>query len=333
MAENVNSLADQGFYRHAPSIWIRQPVPSVPFSSISTENEKHTRLLPSLLLLFSWTGASLRHVAKYTAWYASVFPDAPIMLITSTLRDLTFRSKAHKQAVLAPAVSYITSHSLDTNGIHIHSFSDGGSHKATQLAAAYLSTTGNHFPLSSMCLDSTPSAPRIHRTAHAFSLSLPPRIPFIRILGRLFAYLVLSCIWCFYIILGPDLNIITQLRQSLLLDCDQGAGDNQLLREQGKTESKITMKTAAARRRCYLYSEADELVDWKDVESHADLAEKQGLDVLRIRFTKSEHCAHTKEDAKRYWGAVKWALGSEGEGGTVEVSSSLPSSSSSPSSQ
>jgi hypothetical protein len=220
------------------------------------------------------------------------------MIITTTLADLAFRSERHKQAVLAPAVDYIVSRHLDMN-VHLHCFSEGGSHKAIQFAKAYLSSTGNRLPITSLCLDSTPGDHQYHRIARAFKLSLPP-IWFLRFLGLIFAYLMLTFLWCFYAIYGPKKNLMTRIRRGLE---DPTLWDTQHIP------------------RCYLYSKRDVLIKYQDVERHARKAERKGVPVLLVTFEQSVHCHHVKEDTEKYWSAVRWVLQryDAQNGGSVEV--------------
>ena len=207
------------------------------------------------------------------------------MIITTTLADLAFRSERHKQSVLAPAVDYIISRHLDLN-VHLHFFSEGGSHKAIQFAKTYLSTTGNRFPITSLCLDSTPGDHQYHRIARAFKLSLPP-ICFLRFLGLIFAYLMLTFLWGFYAVYGPQKNLMTRIRRGLE---DQRLWDTQNIP------------------RCYLYSRSDALIKYQDVERHARKAERRGVPVLLTTFEQSVHCHHVREDREKYWSAVWWTL-------------------------
>jgi hypothetical protein len=57
--------------------------------------------------------------------------------------------------------------------------------------------------------------------------------------------------------------------------------------------------------RVYLYSKADEMVGHDEVEEHADQAEAQGWKVTRVRFERSPHAGHIREDEGRYWRAVQ----------------------------
>jgi len=59
-------------------------------------------------------------------------------------------------------------------------------------------------------------------------------------------------------------------------------------------------------RRTYIYSEADALVDWRDVESHAAAAVENGFRDVRLeKFEGSMHVAHARADEGRYWRVVR----------------------------
>lgn len=50
------------------------------------------------------------------------------------------------------------------------------------------------------------------------------------------------------------------------------------------------------------------MVDFRDVEAHADHAESQGYVVYRRdRFFDSQHVAHARSDPERYWCMVREA--------------------------
>lgn len=60
--------------------------------------------------------------------------------------------------------------------------------------------------------------------------------------------------------------------------------------------------------RCYIYSDADELVDWHDVEKHASDSEVSGWAVHRELFQGTPHVGHMRAEPDRYWGIVKTYL-------------------------
>lgn len=71
--------------------------------------------------------------------------------------------------------------------------------------------------------------------------------------------------------------------------------------------------------RTYVYSTADELVEWRDVEVHAKEAEERGWGGGKVRMVKYQetgHVAHMMTDPEKYWGEVvqrTWEAGLKGE--------------------
>jgi hypothetical protein len=56
--------------------------------------------------------------------------------------------------------------------------------------------------------------------------------------------------------------------------------------------------------RCYLYSEADELIDSRDIREHIDESAALGIPVMDVHFEGSNHCKHAAQDPERYWSSV-----------------------------
>ena len=63
----------------------------------------------------------------------------------------------------------------------------------------------------------------------------------------------------------------------------------------------------------YIYSKEDEAMDWRDIEKHADRAEKAGFRVERKLVVGAEHVQMFRGEGgeKDYWGFVQriWGLG------------------------
>lgn len=58
--------------------------------------------------------------------------------------------------------------------------------------------------------------------------------------------------------------------------------------------------------RTYVFSQADDLIHWRDIEDHAaDAADRLGVTSMLVRYKGSGHCAHTREDEECYWNAVR----------------------------
>lgn len=265
-----------GFRPIAPSIW--EHTPSIPTNPLWWKPSLDT---PSLIILFSWTGAHGRHVSKYTAAYQTLFPTARILVITTSAKDLCFRSSARKQARLRPAVERILSY--DGNGsILVHAFSEGGSNKAAEFAEAYYKITGTRLPCTAVCLDSTPGHPRYLRLCNALAKSLPPNIVF-KSIGLFLVSILLGIIWIFYC-------------------CFVGYSNNTISQTRGRILDSRYWDLAAPR--CYLYSRGDELISWQDVREHMVSSLALGIPVMDVCFERSAHCRHGAEYPERYWDSV-----------------------------
>jgi len=265
-------------------------------SSTSLSAAQQRSDAPDLIILTSWTGALAKHISKYTTTYSQLFPHTPLLLITTTIADLTLRTTKHKLATLSPAVSYLRTvvASLDLNGLSprllLHAFSDGGSHKAVCLARAFLQSTGAPLPLAATVLDSTPGIPRYGASVDAFARSVPAPPA----LGRPLGAAVLGATWVFVrTFAGRENNVIESTRRALNDPALWGAG-------------------AGGGARTYVFSEADDVVAWRDVEAHAQQsAEELGLESLVVRFRDTGHCNHARGNEEFYWRAVlrTWEVG------------------------
>lgn len=271
------------FISIAPSVWELAPKSiRAPKSSLHKDVN-----VPALIVLCTWTGAHIRHIAKYTEKYESLFPSSIMMVITTTADDLCFRSSECKQERLVPAVKRISSHcSINPNGkntgILLHVFSEGGSNKAVELAEAYHRITTTRLPVSAMCLDSTPGHPRYLRLCNALNKSLP-QIPVLRHVGLLLGGIILAYFWILYtVFVGADHNVITRTRQRL------------------QDPKNFKLETP----RCYLFSEKDALIAAQDIRDHIQESMKKGTPVKDVFFEESGHVEHAKQDPQRYWGAV-----------------------------
>ncbi|RAR00651.1 indole-diterpene biosynthesis protein PaxU [Stemphylium lycopersici] len=67
-----------------------------------------------LILVFSWNGAALKHIAKYTSTYQALFPHARILLVTST--PATAAAAATSYATASPTAAATKSTPLPKHG-------------------------------------------------------------------------------------------------------------------------------------------------------------------------------------------------------------------------
>ncbi|KAK8080534.1 hypothetical protein PG997_008352 [Apiospora hydei] len=251
---------------------------------------------PAMILITSWTGALPKHIAKYTQVYNEMYPYTPIMVVTTTVDDLLIWSTEKKVAALTAAVGYIQGRTSSCFGasalegagaagqqpnLLLHAFSEGGSNKAVCVARAYLAATRRQLPVGAF----HPGTARFMSNVNAFKRSLPQNF-LVRSLGVSVGFVVLAIAWAIIAVcVGYENNTISKTRRALN---DEG------------------LWPCVGVPRSYVFSEADDLIWWKDVEDHAEeSARRFKIPSLVVRYKKTAHCNHLREDPQYYWSVVK----------------------------
>ncbi|KAI3396936.1 hypothetical protein diail_11549 [Diaporthe ilicicola] len=176
--------------------------------------------------------------------------------------------------------------SLPEDGsILLHIFSQGGSNIATQLLEstnAVLSTLGHQgpLPLRQIVFDSCPGDPGIHSSCAAGAISLPD-VSVLRLLGGAVLYIF---------VIGIAGMEAAGLRASLA----------RTMRSQFNDPEIFSARAA----RLYLTSEADQVIDSRDIEEHRNQAVARGLMTDILRFHQAGHCSLVLEDNAAYWNAI-----------------------------
>jgi DNA repair protein RAD57 len=251
---------------------------------------------PALVILCTWLGGSTtRRVHIYTAGYHQLFPNAHILLIRTTLADITMRSFRQIRERLAPARDAInriagqtksSGHEID-GSILLHIFSHGGCNTAIQLAVS-MREAGLGLPLGRIVFDCCPGDATFRKAYNAAVLSLPSSQP-ARSIGSLALY--------------PSIAAITGLQSLRIMSS---------VREL-RAQLNHPAVFGSHARRLYLYSAADQMVDFRDVQLHLEAARGRGYQAEGVLFWRSAHCALILEDAARYWTAIEkfWQEGDQ----------------------
>jgi hypothetical protein len=272
----------------SPSVYVYRPETSsrAPASSSTTSSQNPA---PNLIILATWMGARDPHIAKYLAQYQSLYPTAPILLLRSEPRHFIRPRGAPLE--LAPAVPVLRAIFPDleltkdnttlaaTPELLIHAFSNGGAGSVHNLRRAL--GPNATLPPYTLVLDSAPGTFRYRASFLAFTTGLAG--PLLWLLTP-FTHALCAWYWFWHVLVGRGRTGPLAVVAAALND--EGARKREV-------------------RRTYVYSDADRLVDWRDVEGHAGDAEQKGFGVRRERFEGSEHVAHARRDAGRYWGVVK----------------------------
>ncbi|EME85490.1 uncharacterized protein MYCFIDRAFT_161165 [Pseudocercospora fijiensis CIRAD86] len=243
---------------------------------------------PTLIVICSWMAAAPKHIAKYTAGYQKLFPFATILLIQSSMIDMT-ASDAKMVKRLEMARHVIEFDAFDADGdksgiIHLHAFSNGGGTVATHLALS-LWNSRDRKPTriwNKVVFECLPGRPRAEQAVTAISYSLPSNW-LVRIVGR---FLIRVYIY-------SGLFLCWLLRR-----------EDMLTRERRRLNA-IPSNTSGPVPRLYMYSKADPIVSAIDCHDHAVEARKIGFkEVHEEVFEKAPHCGLPREDPERYWGII-----------------------------
>lgn len=262
------------FIKLGPSVFLQDPADK-------TEGDR-----PLIFLAF-WMNAPPRALAKYVVEYRRLVPSARIIFIRSSSNDFFLHSSRKAQrARVNPALEALRASATPKNPVLMHLFSNGGLSSTTHLLQAYREVTGSALPISAMIVDSAPGTASLKGAVKAFSFALP-QMWILRLFSKSFLWVSLILLRILHV-LSRSPDPITRARQMI--------NDTSLVR---------AVNASGLPSRCYIYSDADELVDWRDVESHASESEAGGWLVRRERFQGSPHVENMRSAPDRYWGIVR----------------------------
>lgn len=163
--------------------------------------------------------------------------------------------------------------------ILVHLFSNGGSLSLADISHVWKKQKEEVLPVKAMILDSAPGSPGLREAWTAMAIGLPK---------GMFWY--------------PAAAVLAVA--SLSFWVGKKLGLSNLVEETRKDLNDGSVIDLGAKR-LYVYSEADRLVGWKDVERHASEARERGVEVVLWKAEGSAHVQHMgkpgDENWTRYW--------------------------------
>lgn len=285
MASSRLSPAIPEFKYHNPTISIHAGRPSV---------KKDQSKAPDLILLFTWTDAESKHTTRYLSSIVALYPSTSIILINTTFYDIALRSTSSLRRRYNPALAKIMDTiSTFTNRspqIITYGFSNGGAFALVRLAQFYRTLTGTSLPIQALILD---SGPGIGNYSDNLSSIITPFLH-----GNRLRYYALF-------LLFNLLFLTLWLRDWLTLGKSIGEWTYDALNEPDLLPRGVP--------RMYLYSKADPIVDWVEVEQHAGIAQTNPdisgkVELVRFEYSVA-HVAHVLGNEDRYWDSVTRFIG------------------------
>ncbi|KAK0203742.1 hypothetical protein DFS33DRAFT_827786 [Desarmillaria ectypa] len=268
----------------------------------SNEEGAHDKRSPNIILVCGWMGAQLRHIHKYTKVYEQLFPGASQILIRNR-PSFFWSTENSRRKVIAPAVEALEAlgmtspqspslvmnpSSAEPPRILVHSFSNGGAYSLITLgkimaSRGSFSSLESFRPPCAIVLDSSPGGSGLSNAIHAFTTLI--KNPIMRTAAK-----VLVCLLYVYgFFVGPFIGRRTALQKV----------------RDGLYNPRVLPWVDERTPRLYVYSKADDMVPWDQIQQHAERTESLGWDVRTEVFEDSPHVAHAKTHPKRYWDAVK----------------------------
>ncbi|KAG0708698.1 hypothetical protein DFH29DRAFT_428516 [Suillus ampliporus] len=262
---------------------------------------------PSVILIFGWMGAELRHLQNYTRAYAKLYPDAS-QIIVQCNSDLFWTTNGVRKRSLKPVIDALEAlHCLSSSSsaqrpprMLTHAFSNGGSLQMTllgyMLQQKYGSASVPESFTSALILDSCPAVGNLESIKHAVSTVV--RNPIIKPIVLAIVHTVHS--------IRFGLSLLFDKRMIMLENLQIEMWNPRILLWMGLHTPRL-----------YLFSRKDKLVSWQEVMRHAETAKKCGMDVRCELFEESEHVAHMRVEPERYWSSIRdvWAAATKEKGG------------------
>ncbi|MCJ1443829.1 MAG: hypothetical protein MMC23_004329 [Stictis urceolatum] len=322
------------------------------FTPIGPRTSLYTPPTPSpgeMVVICTWLGAQARHIAKYTALYKQVAPNAQILVVQSNVPILVSSYRKQRRE-LGPAAGLVraridecfsatgtTRNAAEYSAeesradpekssdaglrvtkvrpkILLHAFSNGGTNSASNLLLRLAEDRKAPLPIACLVFDSCPGKGTYWKSYTAMVISLPENAV-VKNLGRIAVHCILIALYT-WIAFGNE-NPASLQRRTLMDEGGTiakawyGAGGEEESGGKGQGEKEFKGEGRAV----YVYSEEDDQCHWEDITEHARGLKAKGWEAEAIRFEGSAHCAHFGKYEREYRGVVEDIWGREAREG------------------
>ncbi|KAF5290052.1 hypothetical protein FQA39_LY14833 [Lamprigera yunnana] len=237
-----------------------------PAAKVELENEKKT----PIAILFGWAGCKDKHLCKYSQIYES---EGFITLRYSAPLKFVLWQQYRLKPIGERLAQLLQDMNFENHPILIHCFSNGG---ATILYNFLVALRGKPFDLKGVIFDSSPGQHRILNLYRAIATIIGGNLLYNFSLSLLIT-LVVVILWQAKIIKCYFTN-----------DNDQSNSLQYLHTESNKCPQY------------FIYSKADKLIYYKDVEEFMRVRKNMGVDVTYLKLEESPHLKHYMFYKKEY---------------------------------
>ncbi|KAI2462974.1 DUF829-domain-containing protein [Annulohypoxylon bovei var. microspora] len=281
----VKTSAAPGFTPISDRIFIRNED-----SESSDTPEKPMIEQPTTIIVFGWGDGTPKNVAKYADGYHQLFPKARILMVISSTLAAIYESLEQRTRAMLPIVDAVfpTPADFSEKKIILHAMSNTGGIYAAATLHAFKQRYGEDKALPHhLCVsDSTPGSvvfsTEVGRWSRAVALGTAKWFPWPFVVTQKLWWTVMYAIHLLERAVGREASGVSSCRAFL----DHG------------------MATPRAHR-LYMYSKADDLIWWEDVEAQAAIAKSKGYTTIMEMFDNSPHVGHMRMHPDRYWRAIE----------------------------
>jgi hypothetical protein len=273
-SDSTSSSSSSSLRQNGTTSSLTKITPTIYF--LAGDEAKQSPSSPSAILIFAWMGAPLRHMSKFIEYYSqSYFPGSPIILVLSPTNEFMSR-KYIRQKALQPAASLFQSLNIPQNRLLVHIFSNGGINALRTFISVL--PEGKLEP-KVLVIDSAPGTSSMTSAVKAFTAHIK---------NRLWKYLMRFVVGIMYLFLVLRETIMR--RQPFIEE----------MRAWLTHGNAIGKKTKLV----YLYSDKDELVGRRSVESNIRDMKDRGYEVKSRNFGETPHVGHMRANPEVYWSEI-----------------------------
>ncbi|KAI0382384.1 DUF829-domain-containing protein [Hypomontagnella monticulosa] len=280
----MGAKAPPGFTAISDRIFIRNPDPN-----LTQGSEKSPVNQPTTIIVYGWGDGHPKHVVKYVDGYHKLFPTARILMVISSTLGAVYQSLEQRTTAMLPLVDTIFPNpDDDSERVILHMMSNTGGIYGAATLNAFQQRHGKDKALPHhLCIcDSTPGSlnfsTEIGRWSRAVALGTAKWFPWPFIVTHKIWWAVLYTIHILEKVIGREHSGVYSAR--VFLD-----------------HSMATPKAP----RAYMYSKADDLIGWKDVEAQAAIAKSRGYTTALQMFEDSPHVGHMRLHPEKYWKSIE----------------------------
>jgi hypothetical protein len=257
-------------------------------NNVDTNDNPESAEEPTTVIIFGWGDGKPKNVAKYVDGYRGLYPHAKMVVVLATTFKAAYQPLLERTQGMMPVVEAVFPPNVAKHDgrILIHAMSNAGGINLASTFNAYRERYGSVFPHQLVVFDSTPGGvvfrEQVGRWARAMAIGMAHqlRVP----------YLLSFSIW--YIFLW-----LNKARETI-----QGLEHAGVFSRAAMNDKSFVAPTSS---RLYLYSKADDIIGWQDIEKHTAEARNLGYKSDLKLFDGTPHVGHLMRYPGEYWRAIK----------------------------